>query len=468
VPYQVWLTNGSDYKFILQTSTGVTVWTEDDVEANSDLAALAASNGSSLIGFIQAGTSAVARTVQSKLRDTVSVKDFGAVGNGVADDTAAIQAAINSGAKKVVFPLGAYKTGALTLQSWTQLVGETMPLGVGAGDGPVRLIFNLASGVAITCSDNPVIENLTFKNISGTYNEGTATLSGTTAIAIKTNGNAVIENCNFYFWYECVNLAGSCYYFKSSNVEFARCTYGYRATDVTPYDVQIVGPTSRLTEIFFSGNSTYLPRNVKVFGGSIEGYAKIADYFSDISFFGTYFETQSPRSGSTGIDVRANGTSVSLFGCLVYMNLTSRFVNMSGFADCMLTSSGNVFDGIAPASSYVFYLPSSGTVNLGGDRFGSDHANDCRYVDSLTFSGAQNISFPSLPAANVQSAYSGMVFLSNRGYTMPSLSAAPSSPVTGMTVLANGSSWDPLTRAYGRPYWVTWQGDRWRTPGGLT
>ena len=67
-------------------------------------------------GFIQAGTGAVQRTVESKLQDVVSVKDFGAVGNGVADDTAAIQAAINSiepGAVRpsdgaVYFPPGEY------------------------------------------------------------------------------------------------------------------------------------------------------------------------------------------------------------------------------------------------------------------------------------------------------------------------------------------------------------------------
>lgn len=66
------------------------------LSAGTSLVNLAVSVGSSLIGFIQAGIGAVLRTVQDKLRERVSVEDFGAVGDGVADDTAAIIAAIGA------------------------------------------------------------------------------------------------------------------------------------------------------------------------------------------------------------------------------------------------------------------------------------------------------------------------------------------------------------------------------------
>lgn len=85
-------------------------------QATTLLASTVSGEGSTGIGFRPLGATTSGRTVQDKLRDFVSVKDFGAVGDGVNDDTAAIQAAItatfsvNGGA--LYFPNGTYKTTA--------------------------------------------------------------------------------------------------------------------------------------------------------------------------------------------------------------------------------------------------------------------------------------------------------------------------------------------------------------------
>jgi hypothetical protein len=50
----------------------------------------------SQVSFIQAGAGAVTRNMQDKARESVSVLDFGAVGNGVVDDSSSFIAAINS------------------------------------------------------------------------------------------------------------------------------------------------------------------------------------------------------------------------------------------------------------------------------------------------------------------------------------------------------------------------------------
>jgi hypothetical protein len=65
--------------------------------------------------YLPSGTGAVTRGIQGKLRETVSVTDFGAVGDGTTDDTAAIQAALNAGFKAVYVPLGSFKFSTLTM-----------------------------------------------------------------------------------------------------------------------------------------------------------------------------------------------------------------------------------------------------------------------------------------------------------------------------------------------------------------
>ena len=124
---------------ITATKNGTTV-TDTDVIFED----LSDSTGSAYVGQIASGTGAVARTVQSKLRDTVSVKDFGAVGDGVTDDTAAIQAAITyatSATAELIFPAGTYKhTSALTFTCNVQ--GYGMPKIVSVGNIKSVIVTN--------------------------------------------------------------------------------------------------------------------------------------------------------------------------------------------------------------------------------------------------------------------------------------------------------------------------------------
>lgn len=61
---------------------------------NVDAVNLAAPSGSSLVGFLQAGAGAVGRDVEDELRQWLTPEQFGAVGDGIADDTDALMKVI--------------------------------------------------------------------------------------------------------------------------------------------------------------------------------------------------------------------------------------------------------------------------------------------------------------------------------------------------------------------------------------
>lgn len=65
------------------------------------ISSIITSTGASVIGFIASWPGAIKRWVLDKLRERVSPLDFDAKGDGIADDSSAIEKAANSGAKKI-------------------------------------------------------------------------------------------------------------------------------------------------------------------------------------------------------------------------------------------------------------------------------------------------------------------------------------------------------------------------------
>jgi len=155
-PTRVWV-NGN-YSTLVLDSTGRQVYYAPDWSAAS----------SANITFLQAGTGAVLRDVQSKERDLVSVKDFGAVGDGTTDDTAAIQAAINTGFS-LVFPSGVYRANGLTGSTAEQRFVAV---------GNVRLKKN-AGGILLLHSGRDVEFNgLVFDGVASSYTSHNVVTTG--------------------------------------------------------------------------------------------------------------------------------------------------------------------------------------------------------------------------------------------------------------------------------------------------
>lgn len=113
--------------FVAKTSVITSAWLNkiDALYVNIFGEATTANAALTTLTATRAEAGAVAVPVLAKLRESISVKDFGAVGDGVADDTAAIQAAIDAaGAGDVWMPKGNYKiTAKLKLPSGCRLRG---------------------------------------------------------------------------------------------------------------------------------------------------------------------------------------------------------------------------------------------------------------------------------------------------------------------------------------------------------
>ena len=196
----IWLSTVG-YKFKLATPANVDVWTQDNITSYQF--------SSNLISYTPAGTGAVVTTVQAKLRESASVKDFGAVGDNSTNDTAAINlaiAALNAGQiKALYFPAGTYVcTGSLTTITKD---GVTL-----YGDGPRLSVLSQTANVDTLTFSNVApatnrINDIFLSNFGISYGAITAPTAGRALVLIRP-GRSYISNFDIRSVYQGIDCQG--------------------------------------------------------------------------------------------------------------------------------------------------------------------------------------------------------------------------------------------------------------------
>jgi hypothetical protein len=244
---------GSDYSIQIQNKNGTLVYSAPTATEryafviNADgvnftgfkgqvgfVSDLADDDGSDWVGFEQAGANAVARSAQDKMRDVVSVKDFGAVGDNTADDTDAFEAAIATG-KGIYIPAGTYRL-TRTLDTRSLGLGNGKAI-IGAGRSASVLNFVGVSGLFV---DN----EMTFLS-SFTVNNANFVRTGTPAVdkltiaagifgIRETRSHITMQNILVVGFANGIYAAGR-YYNLYSNVRCLFNLVGFYAADLAGF-----------------------------------------------------------------------------------------------------------------------------------------------------------------------------------------------------------------------------------------
>jgi hypothetical protein len=187
----------SDYSILVQNKNGSSIYSSLNATERYS---------SALVTFLQAGANAVTRTAQSKMRDIVSVKDFGAVGDGVTDDTAAIQAAITfvrqNGGGTVFFSNGTFKISSTIVVGYSdvKLQGEGKGDFHYTGTSPVaatRILWAGSSTGQMVNFQPAGTQWISGCGINGIFLDGGSGVERLVTVYSNIAGNFIVHGQNF-------------------------------------------------------------------------------------------------------------------------------------------------------------------------------------------------------------------------------------------------------------------------------
>ena len=274
----------------------------------------------------------VTRTLQQRLDDYVSVKAFGATGDGSTDDTAAIQRALDElytdtdktdarSRRKLLFPAGQYNTSSsITIPPYATLEGEGIDKTIiyySGSAAPVAKTQDNAGneyGAMTTVATNINVEGITFKNgtahngvsldsvtntrfvrckFQGTYTAGGADVSNSKGITIRstnalTCSNIIFDSCEFTKFARLADFSYDATSIKMHDCKFSTGYYGLyvgEAVDGSTNGLTIGPKDVKITSSTFD---TIYSNGIRVDGsasGSNSGVGEVRGVVSFNNFF---------------------------------------------------------------------------------------------------------------------------------------------------------------------------------------
>ena len=305
---EIWLTGGASYKFLIETSTGILLNTYDNIFGINDLSFVTGTVSSTNVSFLQAGIGAVTRTAQSKMRDAVSANDFGAVGDGVADDTTAIQTAINycvANQKDLLIPGLSFISASLNIDRLVDSANADNYFTI-ASDSGGGIVVSSAIPIFSTTLVNPGNPNFPVSQMvrfNGLKFESTNNALAAYVLDQNKFLRVLFESCNFRkikCLFAPVNKLTQTITFQ--NCQARRWTGTFFKSDEITFDLKVLGG---LWEAGGDAFDISYPVGTAFIGANIEGMETFAIKYIGgygLDVHGCYFE----QNG----DVPANGCSI--------------------------------------------------------------------------------------------------------------------------------------------------------------
>jgi hypothetical protein len=319
-------------------TTGVTrILTEYDVAGLQSAASNSYTFGGNAAGYtVQTGTSSlspVIRTLQDKLDDSVNLRDFGAIGNGVADDTAAINRAIQQiylstavdiearTRRTIYFPGGTYIISTpLLIPPYARIVGDGMGSTIIRQVNPDQYVANICdskfqTGASIGSASATLPRDVEIADIQ--FYNGSAT-TGVPLLAIDSASNVRIQNSKFTseggaLTPALVTIAGTVN--STTKITFDGCQFTKAGSGITMQGSTVSGV--RVINSSFDNITNYA-----VNLGSSKGYTSIGNYFgSDVNSL----QTGAGSNENFSLSDYSAGISINqiIFGELQYGSTTT-------------------------------------------------------------------------------------------------------------------------------------------------